>query len=125
MVGALTKGEVFYLLQNPHRRAILRYLVEHPERESFRRATVAEEVAAWEYDTTAGDVTPDQRQRISIPLAQTHLPVLDDLDVIDYDHRRGLIRPTPLVDVVSPFLEDGLHGTDRYLYREGDQPETA
>lgn len=71
--------------------------------------TVAEAVAAWEHDKSTRQLSSDERQRVYIPLYQSHLPKLDDHDVIHYNQDRGLIEPTPLLHVLAPYLEEGLY----------------
>lgn len=112
---SLSKDDAFHVLQNPRRRAVLRYLLEHPDKEQFRMRKIAEEVAAWECDKTISDLTSTERQRVYIALYQSHLPHLDKYDIIEYDRNRGTVRPTQLVDALAPFLGDGLHAASDSL----------
>lgn len=107
--STISKDETFHILQNPRRRAVLRYLLARREQEQFVMGTVAEAVAAWEHDTTVRHLVSEQRQRVYISLYQRHLPTLDDHGLINYDQDRGLIEPTPLIHSVAPYLEDGLN----------------
>lgn len=102
---SLSKDDLFHLLQNGRRRAILRYFAVHPEQEEFNMRTVAEAIAAWENETTVELLTSNQRQRVYIALYQSHLPKLDDYGVIEYNQSRGLIVPTPLTALFEPYLE--------------------
>lgn len=104
----ISKDDAFHILQNPRRRAVLRYFLESEE-DRFVMGDIAEEVAAWEHDTTVSQLDSDQRQRVYISLYQSHLPKLDDHGVIEYDQARGTVVPTPLVQVFEPYVEDGLH----------------
>lgn len=108
--AALPKDDVFHLLQNGRRRAVLRYLAEREE-ERFVMRDVAEAVAAWENDTTIQQLTSAERQRVYISLYQSHLPKLAEHGVIDYDQDRGTIEPTPLARVLEPYLGDGLEAS--------------
>lgn len=112
---SIAKDDAFHLLQNSRRRAVLRHLLAHPEREQFRMRDVAEAVAAWEHDTTVEQLVSDQRQRVYIGLYQSHLPKLDDHGVIDYNQSRGIVEPTPLIGALAPFLEDGLDADTQRL----------
>ena len=105
--ATLPKDDVFHLLQNGRRRAVLRYLAAH-EGERFVMRDVAEAVAAWENDTTLQQLTSAERQRVYISLYQSHLPKLAEHGVIDYDQDRGTIEPTRLTQVLEPYLGDGL-----------------
>lgn len=109
---ALEKDDVFHLLQSGRRRAVLRYFAIHPDRDTFEMRTVAEEVAAWENETTVEQITSDQRQRVYIALYQSHLPKLDEYGVIDYNQPRGTIEPTERTALFRPYIEDEFR-TDR------------
>ncbi|WP_254763815.1 DUF7344 domain-containing protein [Natrinema marinum] len=101
--SAFSKDEIFHLLQNERRRMVLRYLrgTEGP----VRMRDVAEQVAAWEHDTTVEDLTSTQRQRVYIPLYQSHLSKLDNAGLIEYQQNRGIVERKPLADRVDQYLE--------------------
>ncbi|MDL5361250.1 hypothetical protein [Halalkalicoccus sp. NIPERK01] len=103
---SISKDDLFHLLQNARRRAVLRYFAAHPEQDEFNMRTVAEAIAAWENETTVEQLTSDQRQRVYIALYQSHLPKLDDYGVIEYNQSRGLIVPTPLTMLFEPYLDE-------------------
>ncbi len=102
---SLSKDDLFHLLQNGRRRAILRYFATNPDQEEFDMRTLAESIAAWENETTVEQLSSDQRQRVYIALYQSHLPKLDDYGVIEYNQSRGLIVPTPLTVLFEPYLD--------------------
>jgi hypothetical protein len=99
----IPRDELFHLLQNERRRAVVRYLrgVDGPV--SMRE--VAEQVAAWEHGTTVAALTSDQRQRVYIALYQSHLDALDAAGVVEYNKPRGVVEPTPLVEYVAGYVE--------------------
>ncbi|ADD06831.1 uncharacterized protein Nmag_3281 [Natrialba magadii ATCC 43099] len=98
-----TEDEIFHLLQNERRRLVLRYL--RGTDEPVRMRDVAEQVAAWEHDTTVAELTSTQRQRVYIPLYQSHLSKLDEAGVIDYQQNRGIVERKPLADEVDKYLQ--------------------
>lgn len=100
---AFSKDEIFHLLQNERRRMVLRYLrdTEGP----VRMRDIAEQVAAWEHDTTVEELTSTQRQRVYIPLYQSHLSKLDQAGIIDYQQNRGIVERKPLADQVDQYLQ--------------------
>ncbi|MEM4779983.1 MAG: hypothetical protein QXG03_00225 [Halalkalicoccus sp.] len=73
---------------------------------------IAEQVAAWEHDTTVQQLTSDQRQRVYIALYQSHLPKLADFDLITYNRSRGIVERTALADQVTRYLDEDV-GEDR------------
>jgi hypothetical protein len=102
-VAPLSKDDTFHLLQNERRRMALAYLNEQTGTVEMR--DVAEQVAAWENDTTVQQLHSDERQRVYIALYQTHLPKLDDEGVIDYNQSRGLIETTPHVADLCEYID--------------------
>jgi hypothetical protein len=100
---AFGPDEIFHLLQNQRRRQVLRRLRDVEDRVAM--ADLAEQVAAWEHDTTVEALTSTERQRVYIALYQRHLPKLDDMDVIDYNQSRGVVEPRPRAASVTSYLD--------------------
>lgn len=105
----LARDEIFHLLQNQRRRLVLRYLTEHA---AVEMREVAEQVAAWENDTTVEGLTSDARQRVYIALYQSHLPKLDENGVIEYDRNRGTIEPCAPLEQLEPYLSAATEEAD-------------
>ena len=99
----LSQDDVFHLLQTPRRRYVLRYLKEREGPVEMR--DIAEQVAAWENGTTVEALTSDERQRVYIPLYQSHLPKLDEEGVVEYDQSRGIVERTELANRFDRYLE--------------------
>lgn len=66
---------------------------------------VAEQVAAWEYDTEVAKVSYDERKRVYTALQQSHLPKMDDANVVQFDKNRGLVEPTPALEDVEVYMD--------------------
>lgn len=109
---SIGKDDTFHLLQNRRRRAVCRYLLARPHQQQFRMGDLAEEVAAWENDTTVREVDSDDRQRVYVTLIQSHLPKLSKHGAIEYDQSRGIIRTGPVLPVLEPYLADGLYDAE-------------
>ncbi|MFC5277888.1 hypothetical protein ACFPM1_03775 [Halorubrum rubrum] len=99
-----THDEIFDVLCNERRRYVLRYLRERSE-EQFHLGDMVETIAAWENDKRVGDVEYAERKRVYTALRQTHLPKLDETGVIEYDGRRGELRPTDGMADVQLYLD--------------------
>lgn len=99
----LSDDEVYHLLQTRRRRLVLRYLRDREGPHEMR--DVAEQVAAWEHDTTLQELRSEERQRVYIALYQTHLPRLDDAGVIEYNQSRGIVDPTDRIDQLYRVLD--------------------
>ena len=98
----LSKDKIFHLLQTPRRRHVLRYLKDHEGTIEMR--DIAEQVAAWENDITVQELTSDQRQRVYIPLYQSHLPKLDEEGIIEYNQSRGTVTRTEIANQLDRYL---------------------
>jgi len=99
----LTTSDVFDVLKNDRRRAVIRYLHEHGG--SAELSDVAEHVAARENDTTTRRLTSQERKRVRIALYQCHLPRMDALGVIDFDSDRGTVALRDTASQVQVYLE--------------------
>jgi hypothetical protein len=100
---SLSHDTVFHILQNERRRLVLEYLQGRDD--PVRMCDVAEQVAAWEHDTTVEQLTSKQRQRVYIPLYQNHLTKLDEEGVIDYNQSRGIVERNAVADQFDPYLD--------------------
>lgn len=116
--GRLPSDQLFHLLANRRRRAVLYYLREHDETVSMR--DLAERIAAWEHGTTIRTLGSSERQRVYISLYQNHLPKLDDHGVIEYDQSRGTVERTERADQLDRYIQEfpysgptGRHAIDR------------
>jgi len=86
----LSQDEVFEVLKSPRRRYALYYLRQ--EGGETELSDLTEQVAAWENETTVAGLTTEQRKRVYISLYQTHLPKLDEADIVEYDRDAGVVR---------------------------------
>lgn len=101
-VATVPTDEVFDVLGNARRRAVVRHLIEHGEVEM---GTLAEHVAAEETGTTPEEVGREERRRIYISLYQSHLPKLAEVGVASYDRDRGVVQPTAAIEDLAPYLD--------------------
>ncbi len=108
----LSKDVIFELLKNRRRREVLQYLLDTDG--TVTLGELAEQIAAWENDTTISALSSDQRKRVYVALYQTHLPKMDDAGIIDYDQDRGLIELADNADLLVMYLETNAHKRDRW-----------
>ena len=104
---SLEESEVFHILGNDRRRAIVQLLAE--ESGQVDVSDVASEIAASETDTTP--VPNNLYKSVYVSLQQTHLPQLQEDAVIEYDSDAKTIQPGPHFDDVLTYI-DG-HSTGR------------
>ncbi|WP_425607755.1 DUF7344 domain-containing protein [Natrinema salsiterrestre] len=100
---SLPKGEIFELLRNQRRRYVLQFLKQDDR--PVELGDLAQQIAAWEYDTTLEGVTPEQRKRVYTTLQQTHLPKMDTAGILRFDSDRGVIEATDRTRDISVYLE--------------------
>lgn len=97
--GKVAPDSLFDILQNERRRAVIRYLKQRDSK-SVTIDDLATHIAARENNVDVSQVSSTQRKRVYIGLYQSHLPKMDDFDVIDYDQNRGTIRREDLSPLV-------------------------
>ncbi len=102
-VDDLSSGEAFELLCNQRRRYVLHYLKRDDQ--PVELGTLAQHVAAWEYETTPEEVTSEQRKRVYTTLQQTHLPKLDETGILEFDDETGIVRGTDRTHELNVYLE--------------------
>jgi hypothetical protein len=119
----LSKDDLFHILQNQRRRRVLEY-IQNSDEEQIDMRDVAEQVAAWEHDTTVQQLTSNERQRVYIALYQSHLPKLDEKGIIEYNQSRGIVERTPLADQFEHYLSVE-QGTDAETEDEVDADVAA
>ena len=93
---------VFDILSNSRRRLILSRLEEVGGESTT--SDLAEYIAAIENDKPQSELTSQERKRVYVGIYQTHLPKMDDADVVDVDDR-GAVTLGPNAEAVYQFLE--------------------
>lgn len=98
----LSETEVFEILSNIRRRYALHYLINNGR---TNLGSLAERVAAWEYDKSPPEVSSAERKRVYCALQQSHLPKMDDAEVVEFDKRRGVVEPTDAAEELDIYLD--------------------
>ncbi|WP_115863543.1 DUF7344 domain-containing protein [Halorussus litoreus] len=98
----LSQDEVFEVLKSPRRRYALYYLRREGGESDLSDLT--EQVAAWENETTVAALSTEQRKRVYISLYQTHLPKLDEANIVEYDRDEGVVRLADRASDVDIYL---------------------
>jgi hypothetical protein len=101
----IDREQVFDVLSNARRRYAIELFNRHEPGDRIELSDLVEYVAARENDTTPAEVDYKQRKRVYSSLRQTHLPKLDDCNLIEYDRSRGTIELGHAVDEVQMHLE--------------------
>ena len=103
----LTKDEVFEVLSSSRRRLILYHLHRRGGRADLR--TLARDTATEEVD---GPVDDDVVKRFYISLYQTHIPKLEQTELVEYDSDEKSVVLTDRVSDIAHVLNVDL-GSDR------------
>lgn len=100
----LTSEEIFTVLSNERRRDVIRHLRDIDGETTV--GTLAELIAAEENDITVGELSSYQRKCVYVSLYQNHLPLMDDINVVDYDDGRKTVEIRETVADLEPYLEE-------------------
>lgn len=110
--GSISRDAAFDIMSNARRRYVL-YLLRQNDG-PLELSDVAEQLAAWENDTTVEELTKQQQKRVYVSLYQTHVQKLADADIIEYDSDAGMIA-----------LANGANNLNRHLsVEENESPRT-
>lgn len=101
--GEFSQAELFDVFSNARRRYAVKYLRRGGG--TCDLAPLVEQVAAWENGIGTTEVTRTQRRRVYISLYQTHLPMLEDHGIVDWDPDTHTIELLPSADVFEPYLD--------------------
>lgn len=98
--------DVAYTLLTERRRRYVLYHLHDLPTGSATVAELVELVAAWE-EMTQAEVPANHKQEIERELVATHLPLLAEANVIEYDPRSGGVKYYGTNDVLEQLLEFG------------------
>ena len=84
---------------------MLSYLHEHDGPVDLM--DLANEIAAWENDTTVDELTDKQSKRVYVSVYQTHVPKLVSTNLIEYDSDSGLIELSDRANQIERYMPDG------------------
>lgn len=99
----LSYDESFDLLSNHRRRYVLHYLQRNGEQATL--GDLADRIAAWENEIGVEEVSYDERKRVYTSLQQVHLPRMDELEVVEFDDREGVVETGPAAEDLDVYLE--------------------
>jgi len=85
----LELDEVFAALGHPRRRYLLYTLVNGSTEAPL--SDLATDIAAWELEKPASEVTAGERRRVHISLYHSHIPKLASLGILDYHEAENVI----------------------------------
>src|SRR6056297_1060870 len=98
----LSEDLIFDVLKNRRRRYTLHYLKQ--ENSPVELSELAEQVAAWENNTTVDGLSANERKSVYTSLYQTHLPKLADAGIVDYNRNRGVVELSENAEQLESYL---------------------
>ena len=84
---SINTDDLYYVLGNRRRRMILQYLLDHDSSEPITRRTLVNHLAEQAIPSIS-------KSSAKVSTYQTHLPVLSEHKMVDYNSDRGLAKIT-------------------------------
>lgn len=104
--GSLSRDELFHILRNQRRRFILHKLKYESGPVEIR--DLITQVAAWENEISAEELSSKQRRSVYNAIHQTHLPTLAEAGIVDIDrHEVELTDDTKDIDIYLELVNKG------------------
>lgn len=101
--GEPSREEIFEIVSNQRRRHVVHYLRQQDRPVELRELST--HLSAWENEEAPSAISHDQRRRVYTALRQSHLPKMDEADVIDYDADRGVVEASNGIEDVELYLD--------------------
>lgn len=98
------EDELFEVLSNRRRRYAAHALMRE-NGSPTELGPLAEQIAAWEYGLDIQEVDSQVRKRVYTALQQSHLPKMDEVGVVEFDKRQGVVEPTPALDDCDIYVD--------------------
>ncbi len=102
--STVSRDDVFEILSNRRRRHVL-HLLKNAENGRADLSDLAEQVAAWEHDTTPEQLSYNQRRSVRTTLYQHHAPKMDKTGVVDFDERDKVLELSTEAEAFDIYLE--------------------
>jgi hypothetical protein len=94
--------EIWEVFRNHRRRAVIQLVADMEPDDAVALGVLADHIARREFGP---GFSSSERKTVYVGLYQTHLEKLDDVDAVNYDDERGVIRPGPTADPLADALD--------------------
>jgi DNA-binding transcriptional ArsR family regulator len=101
--GELSEDEIFKLLSNRRRRFVIHALKRADE--PVEISQLSKYVTAWERDIDPAEVRYEDRRNVYSTLQRTHLPKLEEKNVVTVHEEENLVEPTPELEELDIYVE--------------------
>jgi len=99
----LSRNDLFELLSNRRRRFVLHALKRMEE--PVELSELSTYVAAWEMEMEPEEIDSEDRRSVHVTLRRTHLPKMDEKNVIRFNESDNIIQSTDLFDDIDVHIE--------------------
>lgn len=97
--------DLFDVLSNRRRRAVLHYLKQHADDCPVSINELSRVLAAWEQGIPKDQVAYDDRHSIHTSLQQFHIPKMVNSGLVDYNSQETRVDLTPFADGLDIYVE--------------------
>jgi hypothetical protein len=101
--GTLSEDEVFEVLSNRRRRFVIHALKRAEEPVDL--SDLSARVTAWERDVDPDEVRYEDRRNVYSTLRRTHLPKLEEKNVVTVHEEENLVEPTAELEALDIYVE--------------------
>ena len=101
--GELSEDEIFEVLSNRRRRYVIHALKRAEE--PLDVSELSTHVTAWERGVDPADVQYEDRRNVYSTLQRTHLPKLEEKNVVTVHEEENLVEPTPELEELDIYVE--------------------
>lgn len=100
---SLSQETIYDVLSNRRRRYAV-HALKHAD-EEVDLTELSRRITAWEVGVDPDEVEYQDRRLVYSTLKGTHLPMLDEHDLIDYDDEANVVEPLPSLDEFDVYVE--------------------
>ncbi|GAA0522976.1 hypothetical protein SAMN04488066_105170 [Halorubrum aquaticum] len=101
--GELSEDEIFEVLSNRRRRFVIHALKR--EEGAVEVSDLSTHVTAWEVGVEPEEVEYEDRRNVYSTLQRTHLPKLEEKNVVTFDEEENLVWATPELENLDIYVE--------------------
>ena len=101
--GEVSDADVFEILSNRRRRFALHAIKRREE--PIELSELSEQIAAWEIGAEPDDIRYEDRRGVYMTLKTTHIPMMDERGVVEFEQQTKTVRSTDLLSKLDVYVE--------------------
>lgn len=99
----MSEDEIYKLLSNQRRRFVIHALKDQQGPVELTR--LSRDVTAWEVGVNPKDVSYQDRRNVYSTLRRTHLPKLDEKDIVSFDQENNVVEQAETLESLETYVE--------------------